>query len=263
MRRRASASITLAICLLLLPHAARGAPPEPGVTGFLGDLLGPDRLAHAELRTGGAGADERLPMIVAIHGLGDRPRSFARLFDRFEVKARIILPRGPALSGSGYSWFAVDVRDPRREHLARDVRQAANRVASLIRDLRRRHRTLGRPIVTGFSQGGVLTFALAAHHPDVVGYALPIAGLLPEPLWPKAAPGTADPRAEVFALHGEADRVGPVARARAVVAHLEGRGRKVRLKTYPNVGHFIPRAMRDEVQRALAAAAERARAERP
>ena len=41
-----------------------------------------------------------------------------------------------------------------------------------------------RPIVTGFSQGGILSFAMAARHPNEVRYAFPVAGSCPGPILP-------------------------------------------------------------------------------
>ena len=49
----------------------------------------------------------------------------------------------------------------------------------------------GKVVVTGFSQGGMLSYALALHHPELIEYALPISGMLPEVLWPTTPPPSA------------------------------------------------------------------------
>jgi phospholipase/carboxylesterase len=59
-------------------------------------------------------------------------------------------------------------------------------------------------VVTGFSQGAMLSYAVIARPEARVFAALPIAGLLPRELWPEARPiGGLMPG--VYAFHGAAD----------------------------------------------------------
>jgi phospholipase/carboxylesterase len=106
-----------------------------------------------------------------------------------------------------------------------------------------------RMLVTGFSQGGILSFALAARHPDAVAKAFPVAGLLPGALAPKAR------AAPVVAFHGTADDVLDVEGGRAAVAAFQAAGGEALLREYPGVRHTITTAMRvelwAEIQKAL------------
>ena len=58
-------------------------------------------------------------------------------------------------------------------------------------------------LVTGFSQGGFLAYAIASRHPDVVAKAFPVSGSCPGPLIPKNH-AKASP---IVAFHGTADKV--------------------------------------------------------
>jgi predicted esterase len=91
----------------------------------------------------------------------------------------------------------------------------------------------------------MLTFALAALHPEAVGVAFPGAGFLPRRLWPRA-------RAEGFppivAFHGERDTIVPHAWARRTVAHLARLGVAARLETHRDVGHRFAPEMKREVR---------------
>jgi phospholipase/carboxylesterase len=51
------------------------------------------------------GADESSPVVVAIHGRGDRPDRWVETWRNFPGKARIALPRAPTPLGDGFSWF--------------------------------------------------------------------------------------------------------------------------------------------------------------
>jgi phospholipase/carboxylesterase len=198
-------------------------------------------LKFRERILGDADPAERLPMIVAIHGLGDRPESFGRVFDRYRRPARLILPQGIDPHGDGFSWFPFRRDRSNPAELASGMRRAADQIAALLGELIALRPTRGRPVVTGFSQGGMLAFTLAATHPDRIAGAVPMGGWLPPPLWPgrEGAPG---PR--VVALHGDADAVVPIAPTREAVAHLAAQGRPVELRELAGVGHTVSPEMR-------------------
>ncbi|MFO0633268.1 MAG: dienelactone hydrolase family protein [Nannocystaceae bacterium] len=221
------------------------APPsEPAVAPVpQGPRAG--EITYVERVLGGAKPDDTLPMVVAIHGLGDDPRNFGLLFDGFVEPVRLILPQGldPRPAG-GFSWFPLRARDPDVEALASGIAGAADKLAVAIDELSRTRPTAGKPIVTGFSQGGMLSFAIAVRHPDSVALALPMGGWLPPPLWPHAhAPKHAPP---IVALHGSDDGAVKLAPTQAAVEALRKHGWPVELHVYPGVGHIItPEIHRD------------------
>lgn len=214
-------------------------PPEPPWATAAG-------LAYREVVLGTTDPEQPLPMIVAIHGLGDAPDNFVHLLDELPEPVRVILPRGldPVPEG-GFSWFPIRARDPDVASLAAGIDRAAARIADGIRALTASRPTVGKPIVTGFSQGGMLTFALAVRHPDVVGHAVAVGGWLPPPLWPQAkADG---PRPTIDALHGTADVAVPYEPTQQAVQALQALGWTTTLTTYEGVGHAIPPPMRRDL----------------
>lgn len=208
-------------------------------------------LEYLEVVLGGARAEDTLPMIVAIHGLGDDPRNFAGLFDAFPERARLILPRAPdAFEDGGWSWFPVRARDRDVDSLSRGIEGAADKIAASVALLQQQRPTVGQPIVTGFSQGGMLAFALAVHHPNVAGAAVPVGGWLPPPLWPASkGDGTAYPR--IVALHGTADTAVYFDTTKEAVDHLAGLGFEVELKAYEGVPHVLTPELRNDLTLAL------------
>lgn len=213
--------------------------------------------------TGGATADDAAPMIVAIHGLGDDPRKFRALLDDLDVKARIVYPRAiDDWEGDmeGWSWFPVRARDPDVKALSTGMRRASDALAKAIPALTERYDTQGKPIVTGFSQGGMLSYALAVEHGDLLSRAFPISGMLPPPMVPQT--DTDVPVAPMVALHGDADAAVAIEAAREAVAGLDGAGADVTLVEYPEVGHAITPQMRIELHvRLIRAAKDEAGAE--
>lgn len=223
------------------PHAS----PPSATSNVADEDPKAGNLHYVEIVVGDAKADDELPMIVAIHGLGDQPRNFAHLFDNFTERARVILPRGiDPTQGGGWSWFPFRARDPDVDALGKGIGAAADEIATTIAVLQREKKTLGKPIVTGFSQGGMLSFAIAVRHPDLVAAALPIGGWLPPPLQPTTpAPKGAPP---VRAFHGTDDNAVKYEPTRLGVEALKQHGWDAQLHTYEGVGHVItPEIHRD------------------
>lgn len=209
---------------------------------------------YVEVLTADAGADEALPLVVAVHGLGDTPESFSYLARDLSVKARIAVPQGIRPFGGGYAWL-----DPTRDvsQSAAEYRHVAQALVTFLDTLRARHKTLGRPILTGFSQGGMLAFAVAAAFPHAISEAIPIGGSLPESLWPKQIAANAFPR--VTALHGSDDQRVPAGPSRRFVGYLRSRGVQARFMDFPDVAHAIPKPMHEKLLELLKDACERER----
>ena len=187
---------------------------------------------------------DRLPMLVLIHGLGDRPEDFKHLIDDLPATARVIVPRGlDPVDEDGRSWFPIRARSTDVAGLSQGIAAAADRLAALLTELQRTRPT-SRRVVTGFSQGGMLSFALAVYHPKLLDLAVPVGGWLPPPLWPSTVPASPP---KIVALHGEADVAVKFEPTRDAVGHLENLGWPVALKHYPEVGHAIPPVVRREL----------------
>ena len=218
------------------------APPRPTPERAPSGLMRIGELEYVELTTAGAPADAQLPMLVAIHGLGDAPDNFAALVRDLPFPARVILPRAIDDHEPGWSWFPLRARDPDVEGLARGMTRATEVLHRGVQDLVAARPTVGKPVVTGFSQGGMLSFALAAGYGDTFSAAVPVSGWLPPPLWPDASTPSAVP--PIFALHGTADPAVKYPPTVTCVEHLRGLGVDAHLETYPDVRHVITRAMR-------------------
>jgi phospholipase/carboxylesterase len=230
--------------------AARSAaqePFEPPASDGWGRAEG---LVYREFVVGTAAPDQPLPMVIILHGMGDQPGE--HWFDAIPIDfpARVIMPQAPAAYLGGFSWFTYRVGDNEPEGLGRGISAAADRLGRALAVLTAKRPTLGRPIVTGFSQGGMLSFALAVRHPDQLALALPIAGTLPVPIWP-ATRANAAPNPPIRALHGTTDTVVPFGPTRELVAELARLGFDASLQTFEGVGHTIAPEMKPAIARGL------------
>lgn len=214
-----------ALFAFVFVSACRTAPPPDASTH--------QGVAFIHKRTHGGG-----PLIVAMHGMGDTPENFAPVFEGYPGKAELVFPRGLEPHGGGWRWFGWP-RGATDAELAAAIDAAEKKLWPAIAEL-----ADGRPVVvTGFSQGAVMSFLIAQRHPGAVTFALPIAGRLPSTLFPhdhaKSAP--------IYAVHGADDRVIDPSFAQATVAAFRDDGATAELKLFPGVAHHIPPQVQEDV----------------
>ena len=187
--------------------------------------------------TGGAGEDARLPMVLLLHPLGGFPSIGVLSARRFDFKARIVIPTGERSHLIGRSWFSFP--DDWDAFLG-EIRRASDRMAAFAEAVTKRYPTAGKPIVTGFSQGGSTSWALAAYHPELFTAALPAAGAfaggIPER---STAPGL-----PARAFHGGDDKVVPHEWAEGSLKGFTEAGYDVTLISFDGIGHAIDHRFR-------------------
>lgn len=211
--------------------------------------LEPSKLESIELVTGGASADESLPLVVALHGLGDEPENFSELFKAFDQKARFVIPRGPLPQEKGYAW--MQPTGPSNE-VGPVIQRSADRVAALIDEMAKSRPTKGKAIVTGFSQGGVISFMVAARQPERIGAAVPVAGLLPQFAWPDETRFVGNSPV-IRALNGETDELIKALDVRRCIVKLRMLKVDSTVRLYKGVGHSLSSNMRRDLFATLSA----------
>jgi phospholipase/carboxylesterase len=212
-----------------------------GALRFLEVVIGTDEVERA------------LPMVVALHGFGDAPRVPDGPYLGRARAYRLVMPEGPVVVEPGHAWSALRVRDERPEELAADLGARADEVISLVEILSLARPTRGRPVLTGFSQGGHLALTIATRRPQIASVVLPMAAWLPPSLQPTGAPPALTP---IRGIHARDDERVPIAPTEALYARLHALGWDARLEIVdgthaptPTIEAFVAR----ELDRALVA----------
>jgi len=216
--------------------------PPPARPGFQVRQEQRDGLYLLEAVIGDADFDDPLPMVVVLHGRGDRAHVPGGPFMDLAHPVRVIVPQAPDPLGSGWQWLPVRVGDNLVDRLSSTLFETADRLARFIQGLLDERSTEGRAIVTGFSQGGLLTMTLAVHHDDVVGHAIPLASWLPPPLEPSYLRRDRR-RAAIRSMHGTADTIVPIDPTTALFGRLSEIGFEVELVQVPGVEHTMSEEM--------------------
>lgn len=228
-------------------------PPTPSSTtapastaASTGPLTQAAGLAAHEVVTANGDPQRPLPLVIALHGLGDRGASYLSLFTGLPIAVRVVALDGPKPFGAdgGRSWF--DRVDGGPDRAGPGITAAAKQVAEAIAVVRAGRPTRGPVMVTGFSQGGALSYAVATRHPEAIDAAFPLGGWLPRDAWPGDL-STAKKKPVVRGFHGLDDTRIPVDSARELVEALVKGGYDASLEVEPDVAHSISRKERTKL----------------
>jgi len=212
-------------------------PLVDGTGSVAMDAMVPEQMTYQEQAIGGARLEDRLPMLILLHGKFGRPEYISAPFAGLHTPARLIALRGVPM-GNGFVWWDQHEKTTDPRTFAAAANEASRRVDAFVRRLVQQKPTLGKPIFVGFSQGAMLTYAVTVRDPDLVGAAFPLSGMLPLGLEPAAwPPGRSRPRLHAF--HGLADAVVDPSLDRESVARLQGLGLPATLTELPGLQHAL------------------------
>jgi len=228
----------------------------PAFTGAL--LLGHATLGHAEERLDGfeartfvgaagtrlpyrfylpenPGRDQRLPLIVYLHGSGGAGTDNRRQLrggntsgthvwttpaSQSRQAAFVLAPQIP----SGQDWHAPGAGVSVHAQLLIDL------LATLVRELAI---DADRIYLVGQSLGGFGVWDLVTKRPELFAAGVPLCG------GGDSDRAAAARRVAIWAFHGEADRTVPAARSRQMVVALRAAGGSVEYTEYPGKGHDV------------------------
>jgi phospholipase/carboxylesterase len=209
-------------------------------------------LVYYEVCPRGTAEHAELPMVVFFHGRGANVELAEMPYLAIETPFRFIAIEGPIPLEGGHAWVPMSAAGGESPALLSAVIARADELAILVDELVRRHPTRGKPIVVGFSQGGMMALAIALRHPDLARAAFAASSYLP----PSIVPGTRrGPPLRLF--HGEDDPVLLVGRTEEAVQLLIERGFDVEFQTYPGVAHEITPAIENDLRHAIESELER------
>jgi phospholipase/carboxylesterase len=190
----------------------------------------------------GHDATKAAPAILALHGQGGRAANMIEAWKGVagEFGAILIAPQAVQKAGGGWDWgYLLDAEFA--------VLAALEKAAELHKIDEK------RVVLTGFSQGGMISYDLAFKHPRRFRGVIPVAAGYHESLAPR--PGAAKagyPR--FFIMVGSKDaNLGP---NRTAAKQLQAIGAEHTLNVYEGVGHAFPKERDAELRKAMKYALE-------
>ncbi len=185
--------------------------------------------------TGNGGSDDKLPLLIALHGNADTPQNFyVTALNQLQQPARIILLEGPLSMGTGAAW----------PWTAADFSYYGKAINEAIVLLAEKFPTSKKPILLGFSGGGSMAYYQALRFGNSFSYVFPVSGHLTENVFGNNRVQTAAP---VYAYHGTKDNVLSISGGRKAVKLLKSKGAIVKMTEFDG-GHLgIFKNMKSEI----------------
>lgn len=184
---------------------------------------------------------ENAPLLIMCHGYGSDENDLFSFTSELPEELFVISVRAPyPLQPYGNAWYAIhfDTDDGKWS----DDEQAKTSVKAIVEFIDYAVKTY--PVNTnnvtllGFSQGTILSYAVALNHPKKVKNVIALSGYINNALLPESIDKNTFKHLAIFASHGSVDQVIPVDWARKAPEFLKELHMNHVYKEYP-VGHGV------------------------
>jgi phospholipase/carboxylesterase len=184
---------------------------------------------------------DKNPLLLLLHGYGSNEQDLFSFAAELPDEYYIVSVRAPYnLQYGSYAWYAINFdaeqnkfSDNNQARISRDL------IAKFIDELIENY-SIDATNVTliGFSQGTILSYAVALSHPEKVQRVVAMSGYINLEILEDNYLKNSFSNLKVFASHGTADQVIPVEWGRKAKPFLENLGIETTYKEYP-VGHGV------------------------
>lgn len=185
------------------------------------------------------------PVVFLLHGVGSNEKDLFSFTDKLPEEYLVISARGPITITEGrYAWFHVEFT-PSGPKINFDEQEKSRKlIATFIKEMHAKyHFDDKRVLLTGFSQGGIMSYSVALTNPGLVkGIAIMSSRLLPE-IKPLMAPADKLKGLSIHISHGTEDNVLGIDYARSANAYLKSLGLTPDYHEYTGAAHTITPAM--------------------
>ncbi|RZJ70357.1 alpha/beta fold hydrolase [Flavobacterium sp.] len=186
---------------------------------------------------------EKNPLLLLLHGYGSNEEDLFSFASELPDDYYVISARAPySLGGYGssYAWYAIDfTADEKRFSNLDQARSSREIIVGLIDQLVSEYPIDETEItLVGFSQGAILSYAVALSYPTKIKQVAALSGYLNEDIFAEDYTRNDFGKLRFFSSHGSADQVVPVDWARKSKPFLDNLGVESVYKEYP-VGHGV------------------------
>lgn len=184
---------------------------------------------------------EKNPLLLLLHGYGSNEADLFSFASELPDEYYIISARAPYdLQYGSYAWYAINFdADQNKFSDFEQAKVSRDLIATFIDELIKTYPIDVKNItLVGFSQGSILSYAVALSHPQKIKNVIALSGYISEPIFEENYKNNNFSNLNVFASHGTVDQVIPVEWARKTKRFLDNLGIESTYKEYP-VGHGV------------------------
>jgi len=184
---------------------------------------------------------DKNPLLLLLHGYGSNEEDLFSFASELPDDYYVVSVRAPYdMQFGSYAWYAINFDAD--ENKFSDIGQAKTSrdlIANFIDELIRNYPIDSKNVsLIGFSQGAILSYAVALSYPDKVQRLVAMSGYVNTEIAIDDFENNALHKLKIFASHGTVDQVIPVEWARKSIPVLENLSIEVIYKEYP-IGHGV------------------------
>lgn len=184
---------------------------------------------------------EKNPLLLLLHGYGSNEEDLFSFAGELPDEYYVISARAPYdLMYGSYAWYAINFDADENKFSDLDqARTSRDVIANFIDELIEAYPIDAQQVtLIGFSQGTILSYAVALSYPQKVQRVVAISGYLNTEMAVENYAQNDFSNLSIFASHGTVDQVIPVDWARKAKPVLDAMGIETTYKEYP-IGHGV------------------------
>ena len=194
---------------------------------------------------------DKNPLLLLLHGYGSNEQDLFSFANELPDHYFVVSARAPFdLQYGSYAWYAINFdADENKFSDINQARSSRDLVADFIDELLTKYPINNEEItLIGFSQGAILSYAIALSNPEKVQRIAAMSGYLNQEMLSNDYLKNNLSNLKCFVSHGSVDQVVPVDWGRKARPFLENLGISCEYKEYP-IGHGIsPQNFNDLLQ---------------
>ncbi|MGB0176494.1 MAG: alpha/beta hydrolase [Owenweeksia sp.] len=185
---------------------------------------------------------EKPPLLIMLHGFGSHEQDLFSMAPMLNKKFLVVSARAPLqLSWGGFAWYEINFDQLGGGKMSNipQAKESVERIESFVKEAQQAYG--GDPENTwlmGFSQGCILSYAVALRTPQNFKGVLALSGYILKDITPDRFKPSDLQDLDFFVSHGTQDEVLPVEWARKSVKVLEQLNVKHQYREYP-MGHGV------------------------
>jgi len=184
---------------------------------------------------------DKNPLLLLIHGYGSNEQDLFSFATELPNEYYIVSARAPYdIQYGSYAWYAINFdADQNKFSDNEQARTSRDLIAQFIDELEANYSIDSNNVtLIGFSQGAILSYAVALSYPEKVQRVVAMSGYINPEIIEENYLKNSFSNLKIFTSHGTVDQVIPVEWARKAKPFLENLGINTTYKEYP-IGHGV------------------------
>ena len=184
---------------------------------------------------------DKNPLLLLLHGYGSNEEDLFSFATELPDEYYVISARAPhTMQYGSYAWYAINFDENQNKFSDNEqAKVSRDLITTFIDELIVTYPIdTNNIILTGFSQGAILSYAVALSHPEKIQKVVALSGYISEPIFEESYKNNDFSNLKIFASHGTVDQVIPVDWARKTKPFLDHLNIKSTYKEYP-IGHGV------------------------